>query len=463
MLNAIRAVPELVLAIIVMLPIFGLGPVAGTMALGVHSIGTLGKLTSEVIEGADPGPVEAAVASGARPFQILRSATVPQVMPEIVAFWLYRFEINIRAGAVLGVLGAGGIGSLLSSILSRRLWERAGITLLVIILVTVLVDALSARLRSRIIGGSSSDLTQRRRGTRGRHRCHVVPPGRPCTHHPWCAVGPSTTTAGGWVGPRTWGARGGSDAHTLGDRLPPSTTPRARTMSSPMTARTREVRERDEHDRLSPAATKADQSKGREHDEPQDPYRTLFERDRDRILHSKAFRRLKHKTQVFLNPEGDHYVTRLTHTLQVAQVGRSIAEGLGPERAAGRGDLPRPRPRPLALRAHRRGGAVALHAHPRGPAWGSGSTPSSRVRIVRKLEPLNLTWETLDGIRGSSWKNDPPPSTPEGMVLPVRGPHRLPRPRRAGRHARRRARARRDPAEGARAVRRAGARLDRRR
>ena len=160
-LNAIRAVPELVLAIIVMLPIFGLGPVAGTMALGVHSIGTLGKLTSEVIEGADPGPVEAALASGARPFQILRSATVPQVMPEIVAFWLYRFEINIRAGAVLGVLGAGGIGSLLSSILSRRLWERAGITLLVIILVTILVDAASARLRARIIGGPSEDFKRR--------------------------------------------------------------------------------------------------------------------------------------------------------------------------------------------------------------------------------------------------------------------------------------------------------------
>ena len=160
-LNAIRAVPELVLAIIVMLPVFGLGPVAGTMALGIHSIGTLGKLTSEVIEGADPGPVEAALASGARPFQILRSATVPQVMPEIVAFWLYRFEINIRAGAVLGVLGAGGIGSLLSSILSRRLWERAGITLLVIILVTILVDAISGRLRARIIGGPSEQFKQR--------------------------------------------------------------------------------------------------------------------------------------------------------------------------------------------------------------------------------------------------------------------------------------------------------------
>lgn len=159
-LNAIRAVPELVLAIIVMMPVFGLGPVAGTMALGVHSIGTLGKLTSEVIEGADPGPVEAALASGARPFQILRSATIPQVMPEIVAFWLYRFEINIRAGAVLGVLGAGGIGSLLSSVLSRRLWDRAGITLVVVILVTVAVDLVSERLRRRIIGGSSRTVAE---------------------------------------------------------------------------------------------------------------------------------------------------------------------------------------------------------------------------------------------------------------------------------------------------------------
>lgn len=157
-LNAIRAVPELVLAIIVMLPIFGLGPVAGTMALGVHSIGTLGKLTSEVIESAEGGPVETALASGARPLQILRHATVPQVMPEVVAFWLYRFEINIRAGAVLGVLGAGGIGSLLSSILSRRLWERAGITLVVVILVTIAVDLISARLRARIIGGSSKQV-----------------------------------------------------------------------------------------------------------------------------------------------------------------------------------------------------------------------------------------------------------------------------------------------------------------
>lgn len=153
-LNGIRAVPELVWAIIVMMPIFGLGPVAGTMALGINSIGTLGKLTSEVIEASDPGPVEAARASGARPLQILRSSTIPQVMPEVVAFWLYRFEINIRAGAVLGVLGAGGIGSILSDIIGRRLWDRVGITLLAVILITILVDVISSRLRARIIGGS---------------------------------------------------------------------------------------------------------------------------------------------------------------------------------------------------------------------------------------------------------------------------------------------------------------------
>jgi phosphonate transport system permease protein len=153
-LNGIRAIPELVWAIIIMLPIFGLGPVAGTMALGINSIGTLGKLTSEVIEASDQGPVEAARASGARSLQILRSATVPQVMPEVVAFWLYRFEVNIRAGAVLGVLGAGGIGSILSDIIGRRLWDRVGITLMAVILITIAVDQVSSKLRNRIIKGS---------------------------------------------------------------------------------------------------------------------------------------------------------------------------------------------------------------------------------------------------------------------------------------------------------------------
>lgn len=154
-LNSIRAVPEIILAIAVMLPIFGLGPLAGALALGVHSIGTLGKLTSEAIEGIAPGPVEAVRATGGSQLQTIRWAVVPQVLPETVAFWLYRFEVNIRASAVLGVLGAGGIGSLLSQLFRHREWERIGIALVVIIVVTIVVDQMSAAVRRRIIHGGA--------------------------------------------------------------------------------------------------------------------------------------------------------------------------------------------------------------------------------------------------------------------------------------------------------------------
>lgn len=152
-LNLIRAVPELIFAIALMLPVFGLGPLAGALAIGIGSVGTLGKLTSEAIESIDPGPVEAARSTGAGAVSVLRWGVVPQVLPEVVAFWLYRFEINIRASAVLGVLGAGGIGSLLAQLFERRLWDRIGITIVVIVVVTVLVDQLSAALRHRIISG----------------------------------------------------------------------------------------------------------------------------------------------------------------------------------------------------------------------------------------------------------------------------------------------------------------------
>ncbi|HLS26921.1 MAG TPA: phosphonate ABC transporter, permease protein PhnE [Beutenbergiaceae bacterium] len=154
-LNIIRAIPELILAVAVMMPIFGFGPLAGAIALGVGSVGTLGKLSSEAIESVDTGPIEAVSASGAGKLQVLRWAVVPQVLPEIVAFWLYRFEINIRAGAILGALGAGGIGSLLSALFNVRAWDRIGITLVTIIVITIVVDQISARVRSRIIFGDT--------------------------------------------------------------------------------------------------------------------------------------------------------------------------------------------------------------------------------------------------------------------------------------------------------------------
>ncbi|NIA24812.1 MAG: deoxyguanosinetriphosphate triphosphohydrolase [Gammaproteobacteria bacterium] len=176
-----------------------------------------------------------------------------------------------------------------------------------------------------------------------------------------------------------------------------------------MIRRTREVREQQERDLLAPAATKSTESQGREHPEKPDTYRTAFERDRDRILHTKAFRRLKHKTQVFINPEGDHYVTRLTHTLQVTQVGRAMAADLG---------LNEELTEAICL-GHDVGhspfghtGEEALSPYVEGEWLHSEQS----IRVLRVLEPVNLSWEVLDGIRAHSWKVGPGPATPEGHL-----------------------------------------------
>jgi phosphonate transport system permease protein len=155
-LNGIRAFPEIILAIAIFIPIAGLGPVAGALAIGIHSAGTLGKLTAEAIEGIDPGPMEAARAAGGRGLQVQRWGVLPLVLPELVGFWLYRFEINIRAGAVLGVVGAGGIGFLLDQTIKFGRFPQAGMAIIVVVVATILVDGLSGRVRRRIIEGADA-------------------------------------------------------------------------------------------------------------------------------------------------------------------------------------------------------------------------------------------------------------------------------------------------------------------
>ncbi len=180
---------------------------------------------------------------------------------------------------------------------------------------------------------------------------------------------------------------------------------------SPFLLRTRVERETLEESLLAPGATLARASRGREEFEEPDEFRTAFERDRDRIVHSKSFRRLKHKTQVFLNPEGDHYVTRLTHTLQVTQVGRAMAVALG---------LNETLTEAICL-AHDVGHSPFGHTGedaltPYVPGDGEWLHSAQGVRTLSVLEPLNLSWEVLDGIRSHTWKIDPPPSTPEGHL-----------------------------------------------
>lgn len=151
--NILRAVPEVILAI-ALIPIFGLTPMAGVIAIGIGSIGTLGKLFYEVIEGIKKEPLEAADAVGAGKLQRFRWGVLPQVMPELSSFILYRFEVNIRASAVMGLVGAGGIGDDVAQALSYKDWPTAGMGLIIVVLGTIMVDAISGAVRKRIIKGA---------------------------------------------------------------------------------------------------------------------------------------------------------------------------------------------------------------------------------------------------------------------------------------------------------------------
>jgi dGTPase len=175
----------------------------------------------------------------------------------------------------------------------------------------------------------------------------------------------------------------------------------------------RERSEEIERETLSPHATLASASKGRERPEPHDPLRTCFQRDRDRILHTKAFRRLKHKTQVFLAPEGDHYRVRLTHTLEVSQIARTVARALR---------LNEDLTEAIAL-GHDLGHTPFGHLGEQAltPFLGRPFRHNEQsLRIVDHLEydgrGLNLSWEVRDGIVNHSWSM-PEPSTSEARIV----------------------------------------------
>ncbi len=149
-LVAIRTFPEILLAII-FVAAAGPGPTAGIMAMGIHSVGFLGKIFADVIEGIDPGPNEAIVAAGGNRLEVFLYSVVPQVLPEFLSNLLYRFEINLRAATVLGLVGAGGIGLPLIQRISFRRWEQVSMILLVIIVVVIAVDTVSSRIRRRLV------------------------------------------------------------------------------------------------------------------------------------------------------------------------------------------------------------------------------------------------------------------------------------------------------------------------
>jgi phosphonate transport system permease protein len=146
LLNALRSVPELVWASLLLISA-GLGPFAGTLALAAHTAGVLGRLFAEAIENAPPGPATALRAQGVRAGPVFLYATLPQVLPQLMSYTLYRWENNIRAAAVLGVVGAGGLGQLLAFHIGLFHMGKTATVLLAMLLLVGLVDALSHGLR----------------------------------------------------------------------------------------------------------------------------------------------------------------------------------------------------------------------------------------------------------------------------------------------------------------------------
>ena len=151
-----RTVPELVFALIFVIA-FGLGPMAGVLAVAIHTLGALGKLFAEVVENIDMKPVEGITAGGASWTVAMRFGALPQTLSNFVSYTLLRFEINVRSSAVMGFVGAGGIGQDLIEAIRKFYYSDVSAILVLIVITVSVIDTLTGRLRHRLIGleGSS--------------------------------------------------------------------------------------------------------------------------------------------------------------------------------------------------------------------------------------------------------------------------------------------------------------------
>lgn len=151
LLELFRTVPDIVYALILVWT-FGVGPLAGILAIALHTVGALGKLFAEVVENAAMGPWHAMQATGANWAQCVRYAIIPQVLPNFLSYVLMRFEMNVRGATVIGFVGAGGIGQELYQVISFNYYQEISAIVALIILSVVIIDLTSERLRYRAIG-----------------------------------------------------------------------------------------------------------------------------------------------------------------------------------------------------------------------------------------------------------------------------------------------------------------------
>jgi phosphonate transport system permease protein len=150
LLNLVRTIPDLLYASI-FVAIFGIGPIAGILALSFFSFGLIAKLSFESIEGIDPGPLEAMTAVGANKLQWIHFGVVPQVLPSFISYLLYTFEINVRAAAVLGLVGAGGIGFNMEVTLGLFRYNQTSVIIIVTLTIVLLIDYVSTKIREKLL------------------------------------------------------------------------------------------------------------------------------------------------------------------------------------------------------------------------------------------------------------------------------------------------------------------------